>query len=75
MEYTVLTLTQPYATLVALGAKTFVTRDWGTRYRGTLLIHAGKGLGPVRGKAGLVELCLSELSHGVLLGADLLRLE
>jgi activating signal cointegrator 1 len=73
MEYTVLTLTQPYAALVALGAKTFETRDWGTRYRGTLLIHAGKGLGPVRGKAGLIELCLSEPFRGVLLAAGLLR--
>lgn len=37
-----LTLTQPWATLVAIGAKTIETRDWGTNYRGELLITAAK---------------------------------
>lgn len=37
-----LTLRQPYATLVALGAKRVETRSWSTAYRGRLLIHAGK---------------------------------
>jgi activating signal cointegrator 1 len=75
MDYTVLTLTQPYATLVTLGAKRFETRNWGTRYRGTLLIHAGKGLDPAGGQQGLIELCLSEPFRSVLLAADLLRIE
>lgn len=35
-----LSLTQPWATLVAIGAKTFETRSWSTRYRGPLAIHA-----------------------------------
>ncbi len=48
-----LTLTQPYATLVALGTKRIETRSWSTQYRGPLAIHAGAGLGPVGGKAGL----------------------
>lgn len=38
-----LSLTQPWATLVALGAKTIETRSWRTRYRGPLAIHAAKG--------------------------------
>ena len=38
----VLTLTQPWATLVAIGAKRFETRSWGTSYCGALLIHAAK---------------------------------
>lgn len=38
-----LTLTQPWATLVANGAKRIETRSWGTAYRGPLLIHAAKG--------------------------------
>lgn len=38
-----LTLTQPWATLVALGAKTIETRSWHTCYRGPLAIHAAKG--------------------------------
>jgi hypothetical protein len=38
-----LTLTQPWATLVAIGAKTVETRSWETNYRGPLAIHAAKG--------------------------------
>jgi len=39
----VLTLTQPWASLVVLGCKTLETRSWYTTYRGPLLIHAAKG--------------------------------
>jgi hypothetical protein len=39
-----LTLTQPWATLVARGAKTVETRWWRTAYRGPLAIHAAKGM-------------------------------
>lgn len=52
-----LTLTQPYASLIAIGAKTIETRDWATKYRGPLAIHAGKGLGPVGGRRGMFRLC------------------
>ena len=38
-----LTLTQPWATLVAIGAKGIETRSWKTSYRGPLAIHAAKG--------------------------------
>lgn len=38
-----LSLTQPYASLVALGAKRIETRSWPTSYRGPLAIHASKG--------------------------------
>lgn len=38
-----LTLTQPWATLVAIGAKKIETRSWNTTYRGPLAIHAAKG--------------------------------
>jgi hypothetical protein len=37
-----LSLWQPWATLVVIGAKKFETRSWPTRYRGPLLIHASK---------------------------------
>lgn len=37
-----LSLQQPWATLVALGAKRIETRSWPTSYRGELLIHASK---------------------------------
>jgi hypothetical protein len=36
-----LSLWQPWAQLLALGAKRTETRSWGTRYRGPLLVHAG----------------------------------
>lgn len=36
-----LTLHQPWATLVAIGAKTVETRGWATKHRGPLAIHAG----------------------------------
>lgn len=39
-----LTLTQPWATLVAIGAKKIETRGWKTDYRGPLAIHAAKGI-------------------------------
>jgi len=35
-----ITLWQPWASLVALGYKTYETRSWLTRYRGWLAIHA-----------------------------------
>ncbi len=38
-----LTLTQPWASLVAIGAKKIETRSWATSYRGPLAIHAAKG--------------------------------
>jgi activating signal cointegrator 1 len=54
-----ITLTQPWATLVAIGAKRIETRSWATRYRGPLAIHAAKGYG----KGGMrthKELCGTE---------------
>lgn len=38
-----LSLTQPWATLVALGAKRIETRSWSTRQHGRIAIHAAKG--------------------------------
>jgi hypothetical protein len=38
-----LTMTQPWATLVAIGENSIETRSWGTRYRGALVIHSAKG--------------------------------
>lgn len=37
-----ITLTQPYATLMAIGAKQNETRSWGTEVRGPLAIHAAR---------------------------------
>ena len=35
-----LSVSQPYASLIAVGAKRIETRSWRTRYRGALAIHA-----------------------------------
>lgn len=37
-----LTINQPYAHLIMTGEKLVENRTWATKYRGTLLIHAGK---------------------------------
>lgn len=42
-EMMAISLTQPWATLVAIGAKRIETRSWQTSYRGPLAIHASKG--------------------------------
>jgi activating signal cointegrator 1 len=39
----VLSLLQPWASLVVMGAKQIETRSWNTTHRGVLLIHASKG--------------------------------
>ena len=40
----VITLRQPWATLVAEGIKKYEFRSWKTNYRGKVLIHAGAGI-------------------------------
>lgn len=40
----VLTIKQPWATLIMQKDKRFEFRSWQTKYRGELLIHAGKGI-------------------------------
>lgn len=55
-----LTLTQPWATLVMLGAKRLETRGWPApdfMAGQQLAIHAGKNLAPVGGEKGLRMLC------------------
>ena len=38
-----ITISQPYASLIASGEKWVENRTWPTKYRGPLAIHAGKG--------------------------------
>lgn len=40
----VITIKQPWATLITEGYKEYEFRTWKTKYRGELLIHAGKGI-------------------------------
>ncbi len=39
-----ITIKQPWATLIAEGYKKYEFRTWRTKYRGEILIHAGKGI-------------------------------
>lgn len=58
-----ITLTQPWASLIAGGAKTIETRSWRTPHRGPLAIHAAKGLGgifPGAGEEDLDILCMAD---------------
>lgn len=40
----VITIKQPFASLIAEGIKEYEFRTWKTKYRGEILIHAGKGI-------------------------------
>lgn len=42
MRIKAITLWNPWALLMAAGAKTIETRSWGTKYKGPLAIHAAK---------------------------------
>jgi hypothetical protein len=66
-----LTITQPWATLIAIRAKRFETRGWQTPYRGPIAIHAGKNLAPIGGERGLRELCSTEPFTSVLTAAGI----
>lgn len=37
-----ITIWQPYASLIMIGAKQFETRSWSTDYRGPVVVHAAK---------------------------------
>lgn len=40
----VITIKQPYASVIAAGLKEYEFRTWKTAYRGPILIHAGKSI-------------------------------
>ncbi len=62
-----LTIKQPWATLVMQGDKRFEFRSWQTKYRGELLIHAGKGIDKEAMKR-LAKYLPEELPYGKILG-------
>ena len=63
----VLTIKQPWATLIMQGNKRFEFRSWQTKYRGELLIHAGKGIDKEAVKR-LANYLPQELPQGEILG-------
>ena len=63
----VLSLTEPYATLIKNGIKTIETRSWKTSYRGRLYIHASSTKIPkaYRENQALMSLVnINELNYG-----------
>lgn len=40
----VITIKQPFASLIVAGLKEYEFRTWRTKYRGEIFIHAGKGI-------------------------------
>ena len=63
----VLTIKQPWATLIMQGDKKFEFRSWQTKYRGELLIHAGKSIDKVAMER-LKKYIPNEIPTGVILG-------
>jgi hypothetical protein len=66
-----LTLTQPWASLIALGLKTVETRSWYTSYRGPLAIHAAKGFPPWAREFAETERALGRIPAQLPFGAIL----
>lgn len=56
-----ISLWQPWASLVEIGAKEYETRSWQTKYRGLLAIHAAKRMDIVQ-----KEYCLQDPFYSVL---------
>lgn len=63
----VLTIKQPWATLIMQGNKRYEFRSWQTKYRGELLIHARKGIDKEAMKR-LSKYLPKELQVGKILG-------
>ncbi len=61
------TLTQPWATLVAIGAKRFETRSWQPRHLGPIAIHAAKGF-PIQAQS----ICFDDPFYRVLFGTSVM---
>lgn len=64
-----LTLTQPWATLIATGKKCVETRSWMTNYRGRLAIHAAKGFPKEARDFASTERALGRLPARIPVGA------
>lgn len=59
-----ISLWQPWATLIAIGAKHFETRSWATNYRGQLAIHAAKRSADPDEWHEAINMALSEAGYG-----------
>lgn len=64
-----LTVRQPWASLIIHGPKRVENRNWPTRYRGPLLIHAGSNR---TGRDRAANVLALPLDYGVIIGAVVL---
>jgi len=63
-----ISIRQPWAYLIAAGYKQVENRSWPTRYRGEVLIHAGKGMTRHEYEdAEDLVLMLNRRGHGIIL--------
>jgi hypothetical protein len=69
-----LTLTQPWATLVAIGAKKIETRGWNTLHRGPVAIHAAKTFPEEAARLCLRRPFMDALTGAGVTGVDMLPL-
>ncbi len=56
-----ITIWQPWASLIACGAKKYETRSWATNYRGPIAIHAAR-LNPIKLLADIPNEMLLEMN-------------
>jgi hypothetical protein len=59
----VLSLLQPWASLVVLGHKKIETRSWETSFRGEILIHASAKALKYDNQSGIPETCFQEMCN------------
>jgi hypothetical protein len=64
-----LTIIQPWASLIVLGEKRIETRSWRTKYRGPILIHAGKSVDHDICKTNPFSAAL--VDHGIIFKQDM----
>ena len=64
-----ISLWQPWASAIALGHKSIETRQWTTRHRGPLAIHAAKRFGPKEREFASVERALGRMPDRLPFGA------
>ena len=68
-----ITISEPWASMIAHGFKTMETRSWPTKYRGRIAIHAGKGKMPSENIPEMIEMLDGDTHPGCIVAyADII---